>query len=288
MDLGNAVPGSGTRNSHKITVRETTCKTILNRSAISDYSLNCYTGCSHGCVYCYARFMQRFHPHPEPWGEFVDVKTNAVEALKRQLVRAKPGNVFVSSACDGWQPIEAERKLTRRCCELLLEHGFQVNVLTKSSLVLRDLDVLSGGHSRIGVTVTTLDEHISRLWEVRSSSVQERFRVLEEARSAGLKTAIMFGPLLPFLSDSQDSIDSMFERAAELAVDAIWVDALNPRPRVWAPVSKLLTSRFPDIREPCRRMLFDKRARQDYLEQLRSRVMRAAKRLSLENKVSTC
>jgi len=68
-----------------VVIRETTCKTILNRSSISDYSLNCYTGCTHGCVYCYARFMQRFHPHPEPWGEFVDVKVNAVEVLERQL-----------------------------------------------------------------------------------------------------------------------------------------------------------------------------------------------------------
>ena len=70
-------------------VRETVCKTILNRCALSDYSLNCYGGCTHGCVYCYARYMQRFHPHAEPWGAFVDVKVNAVEALKRQLRRRR-------------------------------------------------------------------------------------------------------------------------------------------------------------------------------------------------------
>jgi len=120
-------------NSHGISenpiVRETVCKTILNRSGLSDYSLNCHTGCTHACVYCYARFMQRFHPHDEPWGAFVDVKVNAVEVLKRQLRRAEPGTVFVSSACDGWQPVEAEWRLTRRCCELLLERGFRVHVL---------------------------------------------------------------------------------------------------------------------------------------------------------------
>ena len=89
-----------------VAVRETVCKTILNRGGISDYSLNCYTGCAHGCAYCYARYMQRFHPHAEPWGRFVDVKINAVEVLKRQLRRAAPGDVFVSSACDAWQPVE--------------------------------------------------------------------------------------------------------------------------------------------------------------------------------------
>jgi hypothetical protein len=107
-------------DSAQLVVRETVCKTILNRGSISDYTLNCYTGCSHGCVYCYARFMQRFHPHDEAWGKFVDVKINAVEVLKRQLRRLLPGDVFVSSACDGWQPVEAQYGLTRRCCELLL------------------------------------------------------------------------------------------------------------------------------------------------------------------------
>ena len=75
-------------------VREVACKTILNRGGLSEYTLNCYTGCAHACAYCYARFMQRFHPHDERWGAFVDVKLNAVEVLKRQLRRAAPGEVF--------------------------------------------------------------------------------------------------------------------------------------------------------------------------------------------------
>jgi DNA repair photolyase len=269
-------------------VREVGCKTILNKSAISDYSLNCYTGCAHACVYCYARFMQRFHPHPEPWGEFVDVKINAVETLKRQLRRAEPGNVFVSSACDAWQPVEAEYRLTRRCCELLLERGFQVNVLTKSALVLRDLDLFAGASARIGVTVTTLDERMRQFWEPEASPVEERFRVIGEARRAGLKTSIMFGPLLPFVSDSEASIEAMFRRAADLGIDVIWVDALNPRPRVWPAVARLLQQRFPDLRERYRRMLFEEKTRSAYLAELRSRVASAAKRLALTDRVENC
>ena len=276
------------RDARQVVVRETACKTILNRSAISDYSLNCYTGCTHACVYCYARFMQRFHPHPERWGAFVDVKQNAVEVLKRQLRRTPPGDVFVSSACDGWQPIEAECRLTRRCCELLLERGFQVNVLTKSTLVLRDLDVFSGHSARIGVTVTTLDERLRRLWEPRAASVAERFRVLQQARRAGLKTSIMFGPLLPFLSDSQEAIDGLLGRAADLAVDVIWVDALNPRPRVWPAVAELLRTRFPELHERYRQVLFDQQARAEYIKHLRSRVARAAERFSLTDRLVGC
>jgi DNA repair photolyase len=301
--------------ANALVVRETVCRSILNRSGISDYSLNCYTGCTHACVYCYARYMQRFHPHQEPWGEFVDVKVNAVEALKRQLRRAAPGEVFVSSACDGWQPIEAERRLTRRCCELLLEHGFTVNVLTKSALVLRDLDVLTGRvawakrsvpqvperrvagakrsvpqvpGARVGVTVTTLDETLAALWEPAASTVAERFRVIEEARQAGVRTAIMFGPLLPYLSDSQESIDALLERAGDLGIDVIWVDALNRRPRVWPAVARLLRERFPDLHDRYQRLLFDENTRAAYLEELGIRVARAAERLSLTERVRSC
>ncbi len=269
-------------------IRETPCKTVLNRSAISDYSLNCYTGCRHGCVYCYARFMQRFHPHPEPWGEFVDVKTNAAEVLERQVRRMAPGAVFMSSACDGWQPIERERQLTRKCCRLLLDHGFQVNVLTKSALILRDLDIFAGRTARIGVTVTTLDDRLKALWEPRASSVAERFYILQQARAAGLETAIMFGPLLPFLSDNQDSVDALFERAADLNVDVIWVDALNPRPKVWPIVADLLEREFPDLRERYRRILFAPTVREAYLKGIRDRVARAAQRFHLEDRLRGC
>jgi len=271
-----------------VAVREVVCRTILNRSGISDYSLNCYTGCTHSCVYCYARYMQRFHPHAEAWGEFVDIKVNAVETLTRQLRRAKPGAVFVSSACDGWQPIEAERRLTRRCCELLLDRGFQVNVLTKGDLVLRDFDVFAGRGVRIGTTVTTLDDRWQGLWEPHAAPVSRRFRVVEEARRAGFSTSIMFGPLLPHISDNDDAIEAMLGRAADLGIDAIWVDALNARPRVWPAVAELLRRRFPELREPYRRLLFDGPTRETYLRQLGDRVRAAARRLRLADRVRSC
>jgi DNA repair photolyase len=269
-------------------VRETVCKTILNRGGIGDYSLNCYTGCTHACVYCYARYMQRFHPHDEPWGRFVDVKVNAVEILKRQLQRAAPGEVFVSSACDGWQPVEAQYRLTRRCCELLLEYGFEVHALTKSRLVLRDLDIFAGRKAQVGVTITTLDERLRQLWEPHTAGVEERFGVIAAAREAGVGTAIMFGPLLPFLSDSEIAMEALLRRAADARVEQIWVDALNPRPRVWPAVAELLREKFPELLEGYRRILFDKPARAVYLKELRRRVDRAAAEVGLAGRVTNC
>lgn len=269
-------------------IRETPCKSILTKSGIGDYSLNCYGGCTHACAYCYARFMQRFHPHVEPWGAYVDVKTNAVEALEPQLRRLPPGDVFVSSACDGWQALEKERCLTRECCRLLVRHGFQVNALTKSALILRDLDIFAGSSAQIGVTVTTLDARLAALWEPFASPVDERFRVLAEARAAGLKTSIMFGPLLPFLSDNYESVYGLLERAAALEVDTIWVDGFNPRPKVWESTAALLDASFPELRERYASVLFSAPVRTAYLRGLRERVHLAAKRLHIGGRVRGC
>ena len=141
----------------EVIIREIRCKSLLNQCAIGDYSFNCYVGCAHGCGYCYARFMQRFHPHVEEWGGFVDVRINAVDTLRRQLRRVKPGSVFTCSACDGWQPVEEHYRLTRECCRLLLQAGFSLNILTKNRLVLRDLDIFAGQNLSLGVTITTPD-----------------------------------------------------------------------------------------------------------------------------------
>ncbi len=286
--MDNQPPAGPDGLLRQVIVRETVCKSILNRSGLSDYSLNCYTGCTHACVYCYARFMQRFHPHDEPWGAFVDVKVNAVETLKRQLRRASPGTAFVSSACDGWQPVEAKWRLTRRCCELLLEHGFQVHVLTKSALVLRDLDVFAGHAASIGITLTTLDERLRELWEPGAARVPERLAVIKGAGDAGLQTSVMFGPLLPYLSDSQVAVDALLEQAADLGVDRIWVDALNPRPRVWPAVAELLRANFPELLLPYRKILFDGASRTQYMQELRARIDDATRRKSLTDRVAAC
>ncbi len=271
-----------------IVVRKVQCRTVLNRCAIDDYSLNCYTGCAHACAYCYARFMQRFHPHAEPWGAFVDVKVNAAEALAKQVRKLPPGEVFVSSACDGWQPLEAQWRLTRECCRILLEHGFRVNALTKNALILRDLDIFEGRNAQVGVTVTTLDETLRRLWEPCASPVEARFEVLRRSKEAGLETTIMFGPLLPFLSDSLEAIDGLMARAADLDVDVIWVDAMNPRPKVWESVLALLQAHFPELPERYRRVLYSPVVRRAYIKGLQARVARAAERNRLTDRVHGC
>ena len=143
-----------------------------------------------------------------------------------------------------------------------------MHVLTKSELILRDFDVFQSGAVRVGITLTTLDERLRELWEPGAAGVEQRCRVIEEARHAGLETSVMFGPLLPFLSDSEAEIDALLRRAGDLGVGTIWVDALNPRPRVWHAVADLLRAEFPELLPPYQKILFDRSSRAEYLGEL--------------------
>ena len=274
LDVSNTTGGGAIVSG--VIVREVPCRSLLNRSGIQDYSFNCYTGCQHGCAYCYARFMQRFHPHEEAWGRFVDVKINAVEVLKGQLRRLPPGSVFTCSACDGWQQAEKHYQLTRRCCQLLLEAGFSLTILTKSQLVLRDLDIFAGKNVSLGVTIATPDERQARLWEPAASSVAARIIVLKAAQVAGLATHVMFGPLLPGISDTPEALHRLFALARDADVGRIWTDALNVRPRVWPAVHELLAQHRPDLLGLYRRVLFEPEFREQYVAQLQQRIRQAA------------
>ena len=180
-------------------IAEVQAKSILNKSKIFDYCVNPYTGCQVGCRYCYARlFIPRYSGHIEPWGEFVDVKVNAPQILKKQLVRAKRGVVWVASVCDPYQPLEAKYKLTRQCLIELAAAQFPVHVQSKSVLALRDLDVfLQFQEIEFTFTIATDNEEIARKFEPHASSIKERIETLDKLHRAGIKTQAFIGPLLP-------------------------------------------------------------------------------------------
>lgn len=203
-------------------VREIQAKSILNKSKVFDYCLNPYTGCQINCAYCYARlFMRRYSGHKEPWGEFVDVKINAPELLRKQLERAKKGIVWISSVCDPYQPLEAKYELTRRCLRELADKQFPVNIQTKSKLVLRDLDLFQEFEEiEVGATITTDNEKVARLFEPRASSVSDRIQMLETIRKTGIKTFAFIGPLLP------GNPEKLIERLSG-KTDKVYIDKMN-------------------------------------------------------------
>jgi len=178
--------------------REVQAKSILSTSQVYPYVINPYTGCQHACSYCYARFMKRFTGHREPWGKFVDVKVNAPELLQRQITRKAPDRVWISGVCDPYQPLEAKYKLTRRCLEILVQHHWPVIIQTRSPLVLRDLDILKRGTDlEVGLSITTADDAIRRMFEPNAPPIPARIRTLDELHRAGIRTYAMIAPMLP-------------------------------------------------------------------------------------------
>jgi len=179
-------------------VKEICAKSILSKSRVFDYTVNPYVGCEHGCTYCYARFMKRFTGHKEPWGEFGDVKINAASLLQREIKKKRIGRVWMSGVCDPYQPLEKKYELTKRCLEILLKRGWPVTVQTKSPLVLRDMESLRKFNQiEVGLTITTIDEDIRKIFEPNSPPIKERIEALEKLHSAGIRTFAMIAPMLP-------------------------------------------------------------------------------------------
>jgi DNA repair photolyase len=199
-------------------VKEVYAKTILSKSKVLDYTVNPYVGCEHGCTYCYARFIKRFTNHQEPWGEFVDVKINAPTLLQREIYSKKPGRVWISGLCDPYQPLEGKYGLTRKCLEILLRKGWPVTVQTKSSLVLRDLNLFlrNSRNVEVTLTITTADEKIKQIFEPRAPSIKERIETLEKLHSADVKTCVMIAPLLP---KAEDLIAEIADKTSYVIVD---------------------------------------------------------------------
>lgn len=172
-------------------VNEIESKSILTESKLpeTDFCINPYVGCSHRCVYCYARFMKRFTSHTEPWGEFVDIKTNSVELIRKKLklIKNRKGVVLLGSVTDAYQPLERKYEITRGLLKELLQSELSVSILTKSDLVLRDIDILKQFKNiTVGITITSIDEKVCRVLESGASSVERRLEALKKLHESGI------------------------------------------------------------------------------------------------------
>jgi len=262
-------------------IRDIECKSILTKSGIEgvDYALNPYVGCGHGCVYCYATFMKRFTGHKEEWGTFVDVRVNAAEVLARQLRRAKHGNIFFGTVTDPCQPLERKYEITRACLEVLTAHDFPISILTKSDLVSRDLDLFHRLKDvEVGLTITTLDDEVRRVFEPHSSPPAARLAALAELAEAGIKTWAFCGPLLPFLSDGEEQIDTLFRELARAGISYIIVDSMKLSGAIWARVRRVLDKHYPDLVEGYRHIAVNRRP---YHEALMAGAQRLAQKHGL-------
>ncbi len=196
---------------------------VTAKSILTPHSMNIYRGCLHGCIYCDSRSKCYQFTHDF---EDIEVKQNAPELLEEALrKKRKRCMIGTGSMCDPYIPIEKELNLMRRCLEIIDSHNFGATLITKSDLVLRDLDILTRINKKtkavVQMTLTTADDELCRKIEPGVCPTSRRFEVLQACREAGIPTVVWFSPLLPFINDTRENIEGIVDYCARSGVQAI-------------------------------------------------------------------
>ncbi len=248
-------------------LKELKVKTGLSPSQLPglDYALNPYRGCAHACVYCYAPSV--LHRDKRKWGEIVEVKVNLPRTLSKELRTVKKGVVGIGTVTDPYQPAEKKYEITRRCLELLLMHDFPICIQTKSSLVLRDMDLLKGfSNIEVGITLTALDDGVRENLEPGASSVEERLAALSELSKNGIDTWVFLGPVMPYITDVEALIDAI----ARVKPRYVLADRLRLRDGVWDGVKEFIQEYQPELLSGYERIFF---RREEYYGEVFDRIM---------------
>lgn len=220
-----------------VEVIEAPAKSVLNRVAGMpfEWSINPYRGCYHACVFCYAR---RTHKYLEDdgvarWGSRIYVKTNAPAILRSELSKRswKHEYVALGTVTDPYQPLEGRYRLTRGILEALRDYQTPAGIITRSPLVIRDIDVLQQLAHVAGVTVSvsiaTMDVQVAREIEPTVAPPQKRLLAVRKLAQAGIKVNVALAPVLPHITDSAENIESVVSAAREAGAQNVWHNTLH-------------------------------------------------------------
>jgi DNA repair photolyase len=212
-----------------VTYREVEVKSALNavKGMPFDWSLNPWSGCAHKCTYCFARAYHARYREKNVGTDFdsnVEVRLNIAELLRKELRRGREGSLAIGTATDPYQPIEGKYRLTRRCLEALVDYPMPTGIITKGPLVVRDIDVLQQLDEKTELTVyfsvPCVDEEIVRKTDPGTAPPRQRLRALRMLREAGIDAAVLCMPVLPGISDSEESLDAAARAASDAGATA--------------------------------------------------------------------
>ncbi len=188
----------------------------------SDYGINLYRGCTHGCIYCDSRseIYQINHKF-----EDIEVKENAVELLKKELIKRKPFMVVTGAMTDPYIPIEKRLQHVRKSLELIYRYGYGFSCLTKSDLVLRDLDLLKKINEKskvvVQITLTTANDDLCRIIEPNVSPTSKRIEVLKKLNENSIPAVVWLSPILPYINDDEHNINSILDYCIDTDVKGV-------------------------------------------------------------------
>lgn len=235
-----------------IVEKEIRVKDYLTKSALpaSDYVINPYVGCPHACKYCYACFMKRFTGHDEQWGTFIDVKLCAKPIDIRKL---KEKSVFLSSVTDCYNSFEEKYEITRSVLEQLAGADCEVSISTKSSLILRDVELLKKFKNlKVCFSVNTLDETFRSDMD-NASPIHDRLEAMKLMHDAGIYTVLFMSPIFPYITEWQEII----ERTRDF-VDEYWFENLNLRGSYKKAILDYIDEHYPELTQKYRHIYVQK------------------------------
>ena len=207
----------------------------------SDYVINPYVGCPHGCKYCYASFMKRFTKHKEDWGTFIDIKKCS---KKINLKKIEHKRVFLSSVTDCYNKFEEKYELTKNILEQLVNVDCELSISTKSKLILRDLDLLKKMKNlTVSMSINTLDENFKNDMD-NASSIHDRLKTLKELHKNGIKTVLFMSPIFPYITDFKEIID-----ISKDYINEYWFENLNLRGSYKQTIFKYIEEKYPNLLE---------------------------------------
>ena len=222
-------------------IKEITTKSIISKSnlPVCEYAVNPYVGCTHACKYCYASFMKRFTNHPEPWGEFLDVK----HWDKMKNPRKYAGReLFIGSVTDPYNPQEEAYGRTRALLTELQGSGAKLSIATKSDLILRDLDLIKTfPDARVSWSINTLDETFKNDMD-KAVSIERRLAAMKAFHKAGVRTTCFISPIFPAITDAKAIIGQ-----AKGYCNLIWLENLNLRGSYKAVIMDYIAGEYPDL-----------------------------------------
>lgn len=260
-------------------IKEIKVKSILTKSKLpeTDYVVNPYIGCSHKCSYCYADFMKRFTGHKEEWGNFIDVKINIPEILKKEIDKAIKGKVLLSSVTDPYMPIENKYQLTRKSLEILINKNFPISILTKSSLVLRDIDLLKKANCEVGITINTLDENIKKIFEPYSSTVKSRVEAIKKLHYEGIKTYVFIGPIFPYLTNVEEIVKELKPYTNFFMFEDLNITLTNKE-----RILKIIEDNYPNLKNKYEELIKNKN---NYWVEMKKNIKRLGEKENLDFRI---
>jgi len=257
-----ASEGESLREGHNVEYFTLPAKSLLNRCVSRrampfEWTINPYRGCEFACKYCYARYTHEFMEMRDgmDFERKIYVKQHAAGLLRHDLRRVKPDeSIALGTATDPYQPAERRYEITRGILEEFARHrGFELGIVTKSNLIVRDIDLLKevarANKLSVHITVTTLDAELARILEPRAPRPDLRLDAVRELAQAGLRVGVSCCPVIPGITDSPKDLEAVIRAASEAGADYVFANPLFLKPCSAAIFLPFLEQNFPHLAE---------------------------------------